>query len=166
MATVAKPTDMLKEEHKAVLQKLSDLEGLFNNLDRREQIAAKLKELISFFDTEFWIHFDKEEKALFPAFDSFMPHGAGPIAVMLQEHEVLRSTNAVIQQAIAKYLNGADDAQTKRTIYENGTHFIGTLRDHIFKEDNILFRMAEMHLSPQDNEKVAQLFAQIDIPKR
>lgn len=166
MATIAKPTDLLKEEHKAVLQKLTDLEQLIDNLDQRDRVSAKLKELVSFFDTEFWIHFDKEEKALFPEFDSFMPRGSGPVAVMLQEHDVLRKTNGEIQRAVAKYLNQTDDAATRQSIYQNGTHFIGTLRDHIFKEDNILFRMAEMHLNPKQMEKVTLLFAQIETPKR
>ncbi|MBI2852802.1 MAG: hemerythrin domain-containing protein [Chloroflexi bacterium] len=166
MATMAKPTDLLKEEHKAVLQRLADLEQIINDLDQKEKVSAKLKELGSFFDTEFWVHFDKEEKALFPEFDNFMPRGAGPIAVMLEEHVVLRKTNADFQQAVAKYLGNADTAETRRAIYQSGSHFIGTLRDHIFKEDNILFRMAEIHLNAGQMEKVTLLFADIDRAKQ
>lgn len=159
------PGGILSQEHEAVLQKLDAMEQVLNNLEQKEKISAQLKELMSFFDTEFWVHFDKEEKALFPEFDSFMPRGAGPIAVMLSEHEVLRKTNAEIQQAVAKYLNGTDNAETRRKIYQNGEHFIGTLREHINKEDNILFRMAEMHLNQKQNEKIVKLFAEIEKSK-
>lgn len=74
----AKPTDILKEEHKNVLLKLDALEDILDNLKQKEKISAKLKELTSFFDTDFWVHFDKEEKALFPEFDNFMPRAEAP----------------------------------------------------------------------------------------
>ncbi|MEK7354726.1 MAG: hemerythrin domain-containing protein [Chloroflexota bacterium] len=162
MAETKKPTEMLKDEHKAVLQKLTALENDINRLDKREVISAELKELAAFFESEFWTHFDKEEKALFPEFDSFMPHGAGPIAVMLQEHVVLRETNDVMQGAIKRYLKGAEDAETKRIISQNGSHFVNFLRSHINKEDSILFMMADMHLDQKQNEKVARLFQEMD----
>ena len=161
MTDTKKPTEMLKDEHKAVLGKLTALEGIFGRLDKRGDLA-ELKELAAFFKTEFWGHFDKEEQALFPEFDSFMPHGAGPIAVMLQEHVVLRDTNEVMQEAIARYLKGADDASTKQTINQNGMHFIDFLRAHINKEDGILFMMADMHLNQKQNEKVVRLFQEMD----
>lgn len=161
MIDTKKPTEMLKDEHQAVLKKLTALEGIFGRLDKRGDLA-ELKEMAAFFETEFWGHFDKEEKALFPEFDSFMPHGAGPIAVMLQEHIVLRDTNDVMQEAIKRYLKGADDAETKRIIKQNGSHFIDFLRSHINKEDGILFMMADMHLDQRQNEKVARLFQEMD----
>ncbi len=162
MAETKKPTEMLKDEHKAVLQKLNALENDITRLDKREVISSELKELAAFFESEFWTHFDKEEKALFPEFDSFMPHGAGPIAVMLEEHKVLRDTNDVMQEAIARYLKGADDAATKKIISDNGSHFVNFLRQHINKEDGILFMMADMHLDQRQMDKVARLFHEMD----
>lgn len=159
------PAELLREEHQSVLEKLDAMEGVINNLEQKEKISARLKELTSFFDIEFWVHFEKEEKALFPEFDSFMPPGSGPVAVMLAEHDVLRKTNAELQQAVAKYLDHADNAETKRTINQSGMHFIGFLRGHIFKEDNILFRMADMHFDQKRNEKVVKLFAGIEKSK-
>ena len=91
-----------------------------------------------------------------------MPHGAGPIAVMLEEHRVLRDTNEVMQEAIKRYLNGADDAETKQIVKEKVSHFIEFLRAHINKEDGILFAMAEMHLDQRQMEKVARQFQEMD----
>ncbi|MBI4282968.1 MAG: hemerythrin domain-containing protein [Chloroflexi bacterium] len=157
-----KPTDILRHEHETVLLKLTALEKDIGRLDKRDEISAELKELAAFFETEFWTHFDKEEKALFPEFDNFMPRGAGPIAVMLEEHVVLRKTNEVMQGAIARYLNHADDAATRQTINQNGSHFIDFLRAHINKEDGILFMMADMHLNQKQNEKVVKLFQEME----
>src|SRR3989304_1532668 len=161
MIDMKKPTEMLKEEHQAVLGKLTDLEGIIGRLDKRQDLA-ELKELAAFFETEFWTHFDKEEQALFPEFDSFMPHGAGPIAVMMEEHIVLRNTNEGMQEAIKRYLNGAGDAATRKTITDNVRHFINFFRSHINKEEGILFMMADMHLDQKQMEKVARLFQEMD----
>ncbi len=156
------PTEILKEEHQAVLEKLAALESILENLEQREKVSARLREIAAFFETDFWLHFDKEEKALFPEFDNFMPRGSGPLAVMLDEHEVLRDTNAVMQQAIGSYLNNNDSAEVRQAIRQNGAHFIEFLRNHIFKEDSILFKMAEMHLKPAQNDRVVSLFAEMD----
>ena len=157
-----KPTQLLSDEHTAVLQKLTALERIFGNLDKKEAVAADLKDLTAFFKTEFWVHFTKEEEALFPEMETFIPRDAGPIAVMLVEHEDLRKTNGIIQNAAAEYLGGSAGEATRKTLREQGTHFVQVLRDHIHKEDNILFMMANMHLSPQQMDKVAKLFLQID----
>ena len=159
------PAELLRQEHQSVLLKLDSLESAINNLEQKEKIAAKLKELTAFFNTEFWGHFEKEEKALFPEFGSLMPPGSGPVAVMLAEHDVMRMINGELQQAVARYLDQNDNAETRRTISENGAHFISFLRDHIFKEDNVLFQMADTHFDQKQNEKVVRLFAMIENSK-
>ncbi|MDP3879908.1 MAG: hemerythrin domain-containing protein [Dehalococcoidales bacterium] len=160
--SVKKPTELLKEEHQAVLEKLAALESAIGNLEQRESISASLRELASFFEVDFWVHFDKEEKALFPEFDNFMPRGSGPLAVMLDEHEVLRDTNEAMQQAIGSYLGDEDSAEVRQAIRQYGSHFIEFLRGHIFKEDSILFSMADMHLNPAQNDRVVNLFVEMD----
>ncbi|MBI4284144.1 MAG: hemerythrin domain-containing protein [Chloroflexi bacterium] len=101
-------------------------------------------------------------KVLFPEFDNFMPRGGRPLAVMLDEHETLRNTNEVMQEAIAKYLKGDDSIEVKKAITQNGMHLIKFLRSHSFKEDNIPFRMAEMRLKPEQNERVVKLFYEME----
>ena len=156
------PVEILKREHESVLEKLKTLEWVFGHLNRRDEVSPKLRELASFFDVEFWVHFDKEEKALFPEFDNFMPRGVGPIAAMISEHVVLRDTNEEMQKAIARYLEVDDSLGARQAITQYGMHFIEFLRGHILKEDGILFRMAEMHLTPGQNERVVRLFPQVE----
>jgi len=110
MVETKKPTQLLSDEHKAVLQKLTALEKVFGNLDKKEAVAAELKELTTFFKAEFWVHFTKEEEALFPEIETFLPRDAGPLGVMLMEHEDLRKTNDIIQKATAEYLGNEADA--------------------------------------------------------
>ncbi len=157
-----KPTEILREEHEQVLQKLEALEEVISHLDRKEAISAKLEDLASFFKTDFWVHFTKEEEALFPEIEKFIPRDGGPIGMMLIEHEDLRNTNKEFQRAVDEYLGDSDSAEIKRMIQEYGSHFIGVLRQHIDKEDNILFMMADMHLDQTQTDKVVKLFHKIE----
>ena len=157
-----KPTEILKEEHQHVLQKLDALEEVIGHLDKKEAISPKLKELASFFKADFWVHFTKEEEALFPEIEKFIPRDGGPTGMMLIEHEDLRNTNTEIQQAIEVYFRDADDLEARGIIQEHGTNIIGLLRNHIDKEDNILFMMADMHLDQTQIDKVVELFYEIE----
>ncbi|MBI4332344.1 MAG: hemerythrin domain-containing protein [Chloroflexi bacterium] len=161
MITVKKPTQILKDEHQDVLRKLGELETIFRRLDKKEEVAAPLKEHAAFFETDFWVHFSKEEDALFPELEKFIPRDMGPIGVMLVEHEELRKTNAELQRLIPGYLGGKTDAETKNQIKKLGTRFISVLRDHIHKENDILFMMADMHLDEKQQETVGRLFDKI-----
>ena len=156
------PTEILEEEHDDVTQKLDALEEVTHHLDKKGEISAQLKELAAFFKTDFWIHFTKEEEALFPEIEKFMPRESGPVGVMLTEHEDLRNTNAEMQSVIDEYLRDADNSEAKGMIQRYGTHFIGVLRDHIAKENDILFMMADMHLDQAQVDKVLRLFHEIE----
>ena len=158
----ATPTELLKAEHHEVLGKLDLMEELLGKLEQKEEVSEPLKELAAFFETDFWLHFDKEERALFPEFDNFMPRGSGPLAAMMDEHEVLRKTNADLQQAIERYFNNTDYAEAIPEIRRYGSHFIESLRSHIQKEDGILFSMAEMHLNQRQNDNIIKLFNEME----
>ena len=162
MTNGKKPTDILREEHENVLQKLDALEDVIGHLDKKDAISAELKELASFFKSDFWVHFTKEEEALFPEIEKFMPRESGPLGVMLIEHEDLRNTNAELQPAIDMYLGDSGNLEAMGMIQRHGTHFIGLLRDHINKENNILFMMADMHLDKTQVDKVIELFYHIE----
>lgn len=161
-----KPTDILREEHENVLQKLDEFERIMRRLDEKAAISEELRKLASFFNTDFWLHFAKEEEALFPVIESFIPREGGPTGVMLIEHEDLRATNDRIQEAVRRYLNVLNNSEEKDIIQEHVSHFIGLLREHIHKEDNILFRMADMHLDGTQGERIIQLFDEIEARSR
>lgn len=162
MTSAKKPTDILKEEHENVLRKLDDLEKVIGHLNKREEITTPLRELASFFETDFWTHFAKEEEALFPELEKFIPRESGPIGIMLAEHDDLRNTNAEIQRAAHEYLDGSNNLETRAVLQNHGTHFITVLRNHINKENNILFMMADMHLDKAQISAVLELFEKIE----
>lgn len=57
------------------------------------------------------------------------------------------------------------DENTKEAlvlIKENGTNYINLLREHIFKEDNMLFMMADMHLEEDQIKEIMKKFEELD----
>ncbi len=123
--------------------------------------AEKAKRLAKLLEKVIW-EAAKEEEALFPEIERFIPREGGPTGMMLIEHEDLGNTNKEFQRAVDEYLGDSDSAEIKRIIQEFGTRFIGVLRDHIDKENNILFTMADMHLDQTQIDKVIKLFYEIE----
>jgi hemerythrin-like domain-containing protein len=87
-------------------------------------------------------HHQKEEGILFPAMvENGLSKQTGPLAVMLVEHEEGRRLTQKMRQAI-EHLQTRDDAG-RNELVQNAMGYVKLLRQHIYKEDNILFPMAD-----------------------
>ena len=96
------------------------------------------------------IHHAKEENLFFPFLaERGFSTTQGPVAVMLQEHMQGRNFVKGIADNITLYKNGNEEALNE--IYRNMTGYAELLRNHIGKENNILFRMADRVLSESDH---------------
>jgi hemerythrin-like domain-containing protein len=105
-------------------------------------------------------HHGKEEKILFPALEvkGFSPR-QGPVAVMLSEHIQGRNFVKGMAENIALYKEGAMPALEQ--VFINMTGYVNLLRNHISKENNILFRMADKALSEEDHKTLLERYAAV-----
>ncbi len=88
-------------------------------------------------------HHGKEENSLFPELEKKgMPRNAGPIAVMLMEHEITRKLATRMDSSSKTYLKSGDATQLIADMQEYINHVV----QHLWKENNRLFEMAEMAL--------------------
>ncbi len=88
-------------------------------------------------------HHVKEENSLFPELEKKgMPKESGPIAVMLMEHTMTRKLAARMEDSSKEYLRSGDAKQLITDMQEYINHVV----QHIWKENNRLFEMAEMAL--------------------
>ncbi len=156
------PTRVLMEEHQQVLKKLSTMEDLLGNLEQKNKVVSGLKEVAYFFEKDFWLHFDKEDLALFIELGNYIPRNAGPLQMMFIEHEDLRNTNEVFQHALSDYFQNIDSSITRETIRKTGMEFIRLLRSHIDKENGMIFTLANVHLTKEQEDGVMRLFAQVE----
>jgi hemerythrin-like domain-containing protein len=92
-----------------------------------------------------------------------MPHHAGPIAVMLHEHEQGRALVRQMKSASEGYAEGQNDAASLWA--QSALGYVTLLRSHIEKENNILFVMAERVLSESEQEELARKFESVEAAK-
>ena len=155
-------TQQLRDEHEGIQMILSVLEHLAGeliaghavNLDHLEQILDFLR---TFADK---CHHGKEEELLFPALKATgMPWEGGPIAVMLAEHDQGRGYIRGMGEALEKMRAGEAAGQS---FAKNALGYVALLRQHIDKEGNILFTMAEHLIPAARHETLAFEFAQLE----
>lgn len=157
-----KATELLKEEHKGIKLMLDILEEICKRLQAGEKINPEhLEQIVEFFRMfADKCHHAKEEDLLFPEMEKAgIPRDGGPIGCMLSEHVEGRGFVKAMSDAIAKYKNGEE---ATNQIVENAQGYIGLLRQHIDKEDNILYFMADEHLSEEAQKKLLKDFEKVE----
>ena len=159
-----RPTEILSSEHRVIEQVLDCLEKIAANAERSgklelEAARTALHVLRTFADR---CHHGKEENCLFPMLAKRgFPTDAGPVAVMLHEHESGRSEIRGMESALADAARGEPHAV--RYFAAAARRYVELLREHIAKEDNVLFPMAESMLRDADRDEVVSSFEAVEL---
>lgn len=152
-----KSTNQLSNDHKAILRAIDILRGMSQRASQPEGFdAADGAAILDFFRTfADKCHHTKEESVLFPA---LIQHGmmrqGGPVAVMLSEHDQGRE--------FLKGVSDALEASNREMFAWHAMQYARLLTDHIFKEDNILFPMANDMLSDPEDATILDEFDKIE----
>lgn len=139
----------LMKEHEEILRLMAELAGAIEGGSRD---ALSILERL---EREADIHYRKEEEILFPGIKAYFEEGmarvgggvkpvGGPVSVLLAEHKVIRGIIGEVRDAIT-----TGDLSRARL---RGGHLIELVRSHIFREDSVLFRLAESILSDEELE--------------
>ena len=101
------------------------------------------------------LHHAKEENQFFPFLaNRGFSLSQGPVAVMLHEHVQGRDYVKGMAENISLYKGGNTSALGK--IYSEYAGYAELLQNHIGKENNILFRMADRALSETDHQDLSE----------
>ncbi|HEX9756388.1 MAG TPA: hemerythrin domain-containing protein [Nitrospiria bacterium] len=158
--------EQLKKEHEAIKKMLLILEKVCEKIEKGEKVHSKhLTQILEFFKIfADKCHHGKEEEILFPSLEyAGIPKEGGPLGVMLNEHELMRGYVRGWEGAFENYQKG--DPEAPKKILQFAVPYISTLRLHIDKENNVLFRMAEMHLSIEEEKELMERFEKTEIEK-
>ena len=158
-----KATEQLKTEHKAVKLMMKILVAACDRLkEGNKPIIADFDDMIDFLKIFVdQCHHGKEEQILFPQMEKAgVPKENGPIGVMLVEHEQGRGYIRGMSQAIADYKSGTTDAT--QVLIENVTLYIELLDQHIYKENNVLFAMADKLFSEELQNQLFDRFEELE----
>jgi hemerythrin-like domain-containing protein len=150
-----KCTDLLRQDHKIILRSLDVLQCMVaENPEQVEQDdAATLLRFLRVFADEY--HHMKEEGVLFPELMRISQTEAGPLRHLLFEHTQERSLVEGLEEAFRK-TKTAEFAVFANRLTER-------VRNHIQKEDGILFPILDVLISSELDEKVTAGFEKIGL---
>ncbi len=138
--------EILVKEHDSILQVIEITQKILNTNDPAQVNINHVNSIIDFiknFADKY--HHLKEEDVLFMEMENRgMPREGGPIGVMLHEHNEGRQYIKQATEAIELFTAG--DANAFESIKENLLNYCNLLTNHIYKENNILYPMAERFL--------------------
>ncbi|MGC8837510.1 MAG: hemerythrin domain-containing protein [Anaerolineae bacterium] len=158
-----RPTEQLMEEHRAIQTMLGILSGACRRLEAGEAVdpddLEQMLEFIQVFADR--CHHGKEEDLLFKAMEEAgVPREGGPIGVMLLEHDQGRQFVRGMREALALYRSGHPRARS--AFVHNARSYVTLLSQHIYKEDNILYPIADMHLTEEQQQRLLEGFARVE----
>lgn len=152
-----KPTQILSDEHRIIERVLGAVEKLAARPVGTLEPWKKAIEFIRGFADQ--CHHFKEEKVLFPALEEHgIPSEGGPVGMMLMEHEEGRSY--VRSMLAALNLIETKNEAAKDSLLQSAQAYCRLLREHIQKEDDVLFRMADDVIPADDQKALLAAFAQ------
>jgi hypothetical protein len=146
------PRSVLEGEHDVLLERLDELSEIIDELDSMtsfeelEDYIDQLKDISRhLLDAE--SHHNREEEALFPEVEK--KGLTGPTEVMREEHEDYLEK----KRALGDLIENRDELSFERfaqKLKRIGTYLVEGMRDHIYKENNILYPAAGDVLSEEE----------------
>ena len=138
-------TTSLRRDHELIEKVIKAMESTIQLLNDDKQIPESILLPVIDFSKNFTdvCHHSKEENSLFPALEQAgMPKNMGPIAMMLMDHERSREIGANMEASAKEYLSSGESEK----LISDMTQYVEHITEHLWKENNRLFMMAEARL--------------------
>jgi hemerythrin-like domain-containing protein len=163
---MATRTGVLRQEHQSIRAMLDFTEGVAGKMSRGEpasaEVLAKVMDFIRVFVDQ--CHHSKEEDVFFPMLEKKGIHTfGGPLGVMLMEHDRARSLIQEMSETGEVY--NADGQGSGEQWARTAWDYSDLMYDHFGKEEEVLFRMADNVLSPEEQAAVAGAFELLEKEK-
>lgn len=162
-----RPTDVLKHEHRQIEERLAELSQSLRELGDRGPEAAildRIESIASFIDNEMAVHHRKEEEGLFPLIAPHLDESL-PIDGKVADHEDLNIMNGKFKQAIDECRRcepGSAGRFAAQMLKGYGLYIVHLVLEHLLKEDQILFLIADRFLTPEQESQALERFRAID----
>ncbi len=153
---------LLIAEHQVIRKGLEILESMAAQLRGGSQLPIEdVEALLAMFQTfADRCHHMKEEWGLFPHMEGKgIPCMGGPLGVMLCEHLRGRVLRHQMKGALP-YV--AADPQAKAQFISAATEYVQLMMEHIAREENVLFQMAQQVTNPKEDERLVEAFHSVE----
>jgi hemerythrin-like domain-containing protein len=153
---------VLKQEHQVILRVLGVLENLADRSEHGTFESDSLNQCVEFFQLfADACHHAKEETQLFPVLEARgVPREGGPIGVMLYEHGVARSLIERMRDILQRRAE-REDSSLEADFRNTARSYIDLMRQHIHKEDNVLFHIGDQVMTEADQEMLDERFCDV-----
>jgi len=138
-------TASLRRDHELIEKVIKAMESTIQLLNDGKQIPESILLPVIDFSKNFTdvCHHSKEENSLFPALEQAgMPRHMGPIAMMLIDHERSREIGKEMEVSAKNYILTGDSTK----LITDMQQYVEHITEHLWKENNKLFMMAEARL--------------------
>ena len=156
----------LMREHEEVEAALGKLEDLLAEQDREpkwgEREEGDFRWIMEVVGRHLDLHMRKEDEVFFPALEAYLPADTGPLAVLRGEHNDLREIYARLSWAEQNRGDSEKAAQCEEEIERSGSKLARLVRDHMYKEDHVLFPMVARLLPPERDTQLLREMERID----
>ncbi|HSG83396.1 MAG TPA: hemerythrin domain-containing protein [Nitrosopumilus sp.] len=156
-------TASLRRDHELIEKVIKAMESTIQLLNDDKQIPESILLPVIDFSKNFTdvCHHSKEEKSLFPALEKAgLPTNMGPIAMMLIDHQRSREIGTEMEASAKEYLSSGDSTK----LVSDMQQYVEHITEHLWKENNKLFMMAEARLQ-YVSEKVDKELSEIEKSK-
>jgi len=156
-------TASLRRDHELIEKVIKAMESTIQLLNDGKQIPESILMPVIDFSKNFTdvCHHSKEEKSLFPALEQAgLPTNMGPIAMMLMDHQRSREIGTEMEASTKEYLTSGNSAK----LISDMQQYVEHITEHLWKENNKLFMMAEARLQ-YVSEKVDKELTEIEKSK-
>lgn len=144
--------EILMDDHQATEKVFAALDNAFSaSQPPPVRMVSEAMEYLSVYLDR--CHNHKEEDYLFPLIEKRgIPREGGPLAVMLAEHEESRRLLAVLTPLAKEYVAG--HREVTEALAEAFVAYSSLLKQHFWKENDILYPMALRVLRPEDEASI------------
>ena len=158
-----KTTTNLIQDHEIIAGILEVMRNLATSIKLKKTIEPQqIEEILDFLKNFADLnHHGKEENILFPAMiNRGIPINGGPISVMLNEHATGRNYISNITEELAEFKLGNSEASVK--IASNMLSYADLLTNHISKENQVLFPMADRIIPESEDNRLFEQFTKVE----
>lgn len=157
------PIAILIEEHKVILKVVTACGTIHEELKAGQKADVQLLLRIVEFMREFAdkCHHAKEEDLLFPAFEEAgVPSTGCPLSALKAEHKSGRELVMQLEDSVNRSLeSGTEDVHG---ITDALGGIVKLYPNHIWKEDAMVFPMADRLFTPEKRKELVKAFEEID----
>jgi hemerythrin-like domain-containing protein len=163
-----RPTQILRGEHRQIDEQLDVLSAALRRLGDRgpeAEVLDRIESVARYIDSEMAVHHRKEEDCLFPFLEEFLASENLRLDARIADHEDLNIMTGKFKEALheCRELEGGRRAAFSAQMLRGyGLYIVHLVREHLLKEDQILFLVADEYLTEEQEAQVLSRFAAVE----